>query len=571
MRRPALVLLGAVLSLAGCAGAARAPGLAKWAESGDKYMVAADHPLASKAGAGMLAHGGNVVDAAVATSFALSVTRPYSMGIGGGGFMIIHRVGKEPVVLDYREAAPLAASADKYLDEQGNIIEGKTVRGHWAVGVPGQVKGLAYALENYGTKSLHEVLQPAIQLAWEGIRVDEHTHEAMSKLAAYIKEHPEEKALYQEIARIYLKDGEPYRVGERLKQEELAKTLRLLADGGADAFYKGVISRRILDDMRTQLGPMTALDLGTYEVKVRKPLRGTFRGYDVIGMPPPSSGGACLLQVLNVIGGYDPKTTPEADYYHVLAESMKHAFADRAAYLGDADFHPEVSADVARMISSEHAAKVRAAIRPDRVSDATEYGRRWLGDDGGTSHYSVIDKDGNAVAATETINLYFGSYVVPHGTGIILNNELDDFAVKTGVPNEFGLLMSERNVIHSRQRPLSSMSPTMLLKDGRAVIAAGASGGPRIITATLQTLLRIVDFSERPDAAVAAPRIHHQWSPDVLRYEPGLSAAVRSVLSGRGHQMKEYDGSGVCQVVQRDGKRLIGASDPRKGGRPAGR
>lgn len=566
-------LLSVCLLVSGCASGGSRRALADWGRAGSRYMVAADHPLASKAGARMLAKGGNVVDAAVATSFALAVTRPYSAGLGGGGFMLIHRLGKEPVVLDYRETAPRAAGLENYVDADGNVLAGKTVRGHWAVGVPGHVKGLAHALKHYGTKSLAEALEPAIRLAWEGFPVDRHTHEAMVKLAAWFEKNGPEKQKYSEIYRIFLKDGKPYAVGELFRQEDLSKSLREIADGGEKVFYEGVIARRIVDEMQTQLGPMTAEDLKSYRVIARAPLKGKFRGYDVVSMPPPSSGGACLIEILNVMEGYDPQTTPPADYYHALAEAMKHAFADRAAYLGDADFHPEAAQDAARMISRERAREVRAAILPDKTRAPAEYGSRRLGDDGGTTHYGVMDAEGNAVAATETINLSFGSYVMPRGTGIVLNNELDDFSVKTETPNEFGLMMSERNLLKPLQRPLSSMSPTLLLKDGKAVLAAGASGGPKIITATLQAVLQNAAFGLPPDRAVAAPRIHHQWSPDVLRFEEGLGPGLKAALEAKGHQIELYAGSeaGVCQVVSRSDGRLVGASDPRKGGRPYGR
>jgi gamma-glutamyltranspeptidase/glutathione hydrolase len=421
--------------------------------------------------------------------------------------------------------------------------------------------------------SLSAVLQPAIDMAWNGIRVDLHTHEAMVRLSDYLDEHPEDVPKFREIARIYLKDGKPYAVGDKLKQQDLAKSLRLLADGGSETFYKGVIAKRIIDDMQTQLGPMSAQDLAGYQIRVRKPLKGVYRGYEVIGMPPPSSGGACLMQALNVMEGYDPKTVAPADYYHALAESMKHAFADRASFLGDEDHHPEVAEDVRKMLSPAHAGKIREAILKDETRPAKDYGIHGLNDDSGTTHYSIVDSKGNAVAATETINLAFGSFVVPAGTGIVMNNELDDFAVKTGVANEFGLMMSERNRIKPGQRPLSSMSPTLLLKDGKAVLAAGASGGPKIITATLQAILQIVDFGKTPDAAVAAPRIHHQWSPNKIRYEEGIGPEIASALTARGHEMEAYSGSaaGVCQAVYVKDGHLYGASDPRKGGRPAGK
>lgn len=557
--------------LAGCApgGADHEP--ASWGAVGREHMVAADHPLASAAGAEILARGGNAVDAAAATAFALAVVRPSSTGLGGGGFMLIHRPGEEPVALDYRETAPAAARPKEYLDESGRVIPGKTVRGRWAAAVPGLVRGLAAALKRYGTLPLAEVLEPAIRLAEEGFPVDDFNHRAMAELAEELAGRPR-RAEFRELARIFLKDGRPYAAGELLRQPDLAATLKTLAREGPDAFYTGSIARKLLKDMRAGGGPWSLEDLAGYAVRERAPTRGRFRGYEVVGMPPPSTGGPCVVQILGVMEGFSPAADGEGAYYQALAEAMKHCFADRAALLGDPDAHPRVAADAAAMASPERARSVRAAIRPGRTFPPERYGSKALKDDAGTTHYSVMDSKGMAVSATDTINLSFGSWVVPAGTGIVLNDEMDDFAVRADVPNEFGLLMSERNLVGPGRRPLSSMSPTLLVEDGRAVLAAGASGGPRILTATLQAILRIVDFGELPDDAVAAKRIHHQWMPDVLRAEDGLPEKVRSALAAAGHRLEAYPGQpGVCQVVLARNGLLYGASDPRKGGRPAGK
>ncbi|MFH1724875.1 MAG: gamma-glutamyltransferase [Elusimicrobiota bacterium] len=570
MKRLSLLLIAAALS--GCAHGGLPDAPRTWGLEGREQMVAADHPVASEVGARILEAGGNAVDAAVATSLALAVTRPFSAGVGGGGFMLIKFRGKEPAILDYRETAPAAAVPAAYVDGGGEVIAGKTMSGHWAAGVPGEIRGLDQALRTYGTMELADVAAPAIELAETGFPVDAMTRKAMKRLAERLKELPDPGEWGAEIARIFLKDGKPYALGETLRQPDLAATLRAVAAEGPDALYRGRIAGLIAADMERHGGPMTADDLAAYEVKVRTPLRGRFRGFEVMGMPPPSSGGACLIQMLQVLDGYDPKELDAPSYYHFMVESMKHAFADRAAFLGDPDAQPEIAEDAAGMISPERAARARAAIRSDRTGEPTRYGVHWLKDDQGTTHYNVFDRHGNAVAATESINHAFGSLVVPPGTGVVLNDELDDFRVRVGAPDEFGLPIPDRNLIRPGHRPMSSMSPTLLLKDGEAVLAAGASGGPRIITATLQAIVNIVDFGLRPDEAVAAKRVHHQWSPDLVRVEEGLPAAIRMRLLDSGHRLARYKShAGICQVIYKDGDVLYGASDPRKGGRPAGR
>lgn len=541
-----------------------------WAAAGRKYMVAADHPLASEAGARVLARGGNAVDAAAAVSFAQAVVRPYSTGLGGGGFMLIHLRGREPVALDYRETAPAGASAELYLDGEGKPIPDKSVYGHWAAGVPGLVRGVAYALDRFGTLRLRDALEPAIRLAEKGFPVDADTHEAMRDLAEKAKGPGGER--FAEAARIFLRKGEPYPVGAILAQPDLARTLRRLAVGGPEEFYRGPIAAAIAEDMQKHGGPMTRADLEGYRALERAPLRGVFRDHGVLGMPPPSSGGAALIQILHVFNGYPAKSLSAADFHHVLAESMKHAFADRAAFLGDPDARPEVARDAQAMISLGHAVKVRAAIDLKKVRDPGRYGRLGLKDDSGTSHYGILDAAGNAVACTETINLHFGAMIVPPGTGIVLNNELDDFALKPGVPNSFGLQMSERNLLRPGARPLSSMSPTILYRGKKAVLAAGASGGPRIISATAQVILNVLERGMSAAEAIAAPRIHHQWRPDVLRAEADLKPELAEHLKSLGHALETTrEKLAAAQLVWAAGGRIYGASDPRKGGKPAGR
>lgn len=574
MTRRAALALAALASTSGCGSMSERTGDAPaWGLTGSEYAVAADHELASRAGADILAKGGNAVDAAVATSFALAVTRPYSAGLGGGGFMMIKPAGGKAVVLDYREEAPSGAVASAYLDGKGEVVPGKTETGVWAVGVPGHVRGVLKALAEYGTMTRAEVMAPAIALAEDGFPVDEHTHHAMEAVSERGAKHGLDAVSAAAIAKIFLSDGKPYSVGATLKQPALARSLRLIAERGESAFYEGEIGKAIVETIRRGGGPMTAADLAGYRVETREPLRGSYRGYTVLGMPPPSSGGACVVQVLQVLDGYPKGSLDLPSFYAIFVEALKHAFADRAAKLGDADVHRVVHADVAEMISPAHAAKIRAAIVPGETHAPERYGIAGLKEDHGTTHYSVMDKDGNAVAATETINTYFGSLVVAGDTGITLNNELDDFSIRTDVPNAFGLLMSTRNVIAPGQRPLSSMSPTILLKDGEAVLSVGGSGGPRIITATLQTILQIVEFGKSPAEAVAFGRVHHQWAPNQVFAEKRLPEEAWLRLENDGHAVVELPASreAASQVVVLDGGRLAAASDPRKGGRPAGR
>jgi len=532
-------------------------------------IVAADHPLASEVGAQLLREGGNAVDAAVATAFALGVVRPYSAGLGGGGFMIVKRPGAAAVALDYRETAPTDAWPAAYLDESGRPVPGRTVRGGLAIGVPGELRGLAYALEKWGTKTLAEVLAPAIDLAESGFPVDAHTHKAMRALAEGLPD----SRVYAEVARVYLKRGaQPYAIGETFKNPDLARTLRTISRTGADALYTGALSKTLLAGVRSHGGLVTAGDLRDYAPIEREPVRGRHGSRTVVGMPPPSSGGACMIEILQLIDGYESALLRGEPGDHLLVEAMKHAFADRAAWLGDPG-DERVGRDVAKMIDRDRADALRRKIGPDATRPSTEYGLSAAPpDDSGTTHFSVIDADGMAVACTETINLTFGSWVVAPRLGFPMNDELDDFTIVAGAQNEFGLVQSDRNMITPGRRPLSSMSPTIVLEGDRVVAVAGASGGPRIITATLQALLRALDDGLPAADAVAAPRIHHQWSPDVVFVDEGITAARLHALMKRGHRLAAFrSDSGVCQMIVRRKGRLEGACDPRKGGRPAGR
>lgn len=548
---------------------------ARWWADGGAYMVAADHEAASRAGAEILAKGGNAVDAAAAVSFALAVVRPESCGMGGGGFLILHRTGHRPVVLDYRETVPARADLTHYRDGKGKPIPDKTKRGAWAVGTPGQVKGQLLAFERYGSGKLSrkEILAPAIRLAREGVVVDGTLHRVLKNLAAACRKQPAYRQRFAELCRVFLNDGEPHAVGERIHRTDIATTLEAIARNGADAFYRGPIGSKIAAEIARRGGPLREEDLAGYTVRTLEPLRGVFGPYEIVAMPPPSSGGAVILQILNVLSAREKniaKSCPATiGGSHRLVEAMKHAFADRAAFLGDRS--PAVLADVQRMISQQRARAVAAGMDADKTKATTAYGLRAVPDDGGTSHFCVVDSRGWAVACTETINLAFGSYVMVPGTGIILNNEMDDFTVDAETPNALGLTQSERNLIAPGRRPLSSMSPTIVLKDGHVVMIAGASGGPRIITATLQTLLNVLVRQMEVNEAVATPRLHHQWLPDELRAEPGVSADVVEGLRRRGHVVKQSGGFGNVQAIHRRPDKWRGACDPRKGGKPAGR
>lgn len=573
-RRLASPFLAALLA-SGCAHpflSSRPAG--RHAAEGRRYMVAADHELASRAGAEILERGGNAVDAAVATSLALCVTRPYSTGLGGGGFMMIKLVGRDPVVLDYRETAPAGCHAATYLDGAGARVPGKSVRGPWSVGTPGLLRGLQYALEHYGTMTWLDVSARAIELARHGFKVDAHTHEVMQSVSTRLSESGRDPSAYPELERIFFKDGlEPYAVGEVLRQPDLAESLRRIASAGAEDFYTGALADRLLDLMRSENGPLSAGDLAAYRVRVRKPLMGRFQGYTVVGMPPPSSGGACMIQMLGVLDGYDLIAMDAGAYHHLLVECMKHAYAARSALLGDADADPAIAQDAARMVSSPEIKRIRAAIDLSRTrADPRSYGDAFAGPDSGTSHYSVVDSQGNAVAATETINYGFGSFMVVPNTGIVLNNELNDFTISGAPTNAYGMTFSSRNAIQPGHRPLSSMSPTMVLDGDRVVIAAGASGGTRIITATMQSILQVLVWGKHPAMAVNAPRVHHQWIPDIVYADDGISSTTRAALEQRGHTLAGFrTQSGVCQLIHVTKGRILAASDARKGGRPAGR
>ncbi len=539
-------------------------------------VVAADHELASEAGARMLRQGGNVVDAAVATSFALSVVRPASCGIGGGGFMVIWdaKAGKS-IALDYRERAPSGVSAEMFGGaSDAKFPEPLSVRGGLASGVPGTVAGLCYAAEHYGTLPIATLVQPAIEYCRNGVPIDEHDIEVQSSTLQKLRRHEGYEKRFAGLLHGYLNDGKPWKIGDRFHSPQL-RTLELIAQHGARGFYEGEVAASIVATVNLEHGHMKPEDLSGYKPTERAALTAEFHGATVVTMPPPSSGGIALLESLQSLSQWEAahqKSLRELghnspEYVQLVTEVLKHSFADRAEYLGDTDF---VQVPVDRLLSSDYAKKIADRVSLEKTLKPEEYGRFFSKDDAGTSHFSVMDADGNSVACTETINLTFGSFVVVPDYGILMNNQMDDFAADPGKPNAFGLIQSAANVIEPGKRPLSSMTPTILVKDGRAIVSAGASGGPRIITATLQNLLNQTIFNMPPQAAVSSPRFHHQWSPNELLMEPALKSAVGARMIEIGHKVEAASSLAATQGTARTDSGLQGGSDPRKHGKPAG-
>lgn len=542
-------------------------------------MVASTKQIASAVGVDIMKRGGNAVDAAIAVAFTLAVTHPVAGNLGGGGFMLIRLKRGRMTAIDYRETAPARATRDMYLDATGALIkgEGSSTVGYRAVGVPGTVAGMALALRRYGSGKLSwsQLIEPARKLAFDGFKVN-------GALARSLRT-SERLGLYPESRRIFLNDGKFFDEGDVLRQPELAETFARLQRRGPREFYSGLTSRLIAAEIKRHNGLISAVDLRKYRPKERVPLRGTYRGYPIVSMPPPSSGGAALVEMLNILEGYDVRKIGFAstDYIHVLAEVMRRAFADRAEYMGDTDF---VRVPVDGLIDKGYATRLRSTITMERASMSADVraGLPRGKEPTETTHFTVVDKDGNAVANTYTLNDDYGSGATVPGTGILLNNEMDDFTSKPGTPNAYGLLQSERNAIEARKRPLSAMTPTFVLnKDGSLWFTLGSPGGPRIINAVLQTLVNVIDFEMNLQQAIDAPRIHQQWMPDELFYEPdGLTADTVDVLVGRGHQLtlrpeyKGYTRDGFMGDVEgimidaRTGARL-GATDKRRSDGPA--
>ena len=527
-----------------------------WAKNG---MVASQEALASAIGRDILQQGGNAVDAAVAVGFALAVTLPRAGNIGGGGFMLIHDAKKnETIAIDYREKAPKAAFRDMYLDENGNADEERSRYHGLAVGVPGTVDGLLLALAEHGTMTREQVLAPAIRLAEEGITVTPGLSNSLQGLAERMTKWPSTAKIF------YHEDGRALQPGETLKQPELAASLRRIAAQGRDGFYQGETADKIIAAIKGAGGTMTAEDLRDYHSVKREPVRGDYRGYEIVSMPPPSSGGIHIIQILNILEGYDLHASGAntAKTIHLMAEAMQLAYADRAEYLGDPDF---IKIPVKGLTSQKYADSLRAKIDPDKARPGAEirHSDPLPYESDQTTHYSVVDKDGNAVANTYTLNFSYGTGLVAEGTGILLNNEMDDFSAKPGVPNGYGLIGGDANAVEAGKRPLSSMSPTIVFKDGKPFLVTGSPGGSRIITTVLQIISNVIDHDMNIAEATHAPRIHDQWTPDEIRVEHALNADTVRLLENMGHKVERKSAMGSTQSIMVTPEGLYGASDPR--------
>lgn len=533
---------------------------------GKRGMVASTNEVASQIGVEIMKRGGNAVDAAIAVAFALQVTHPAAGNLGGGGFMMIRLKDGRTTAIDYREMAPAAAHRNVYIDKNGNLIEGEggSLIGYRAAGVPGTVRGMELALKKYGSGKLtwSQLVEPARRLAANGFNV---THELARSLYAS----REYLSKYAETNRIYLRNGRFYDEGELFRQPELAATFSRLQRFGPNEFYTGETARLIAADMKRNNGLMTLDDLRGYVAKERTPVRGNYRGYEIISMPPPSSGGAVLIQMLNILEGFDLSKleASSSERYHLMAEAMRRAFADRAEYMGDSDF---VKVPIAGLIDKGYAEKLRATINTDRASSSANVsaGRPAGYESEETTHFTVVDGEGNAVSNTYTLNNSYGSAAMAKGTGILLNDEMDDFAAKPGTPNMYGLIQGERNAVAPRKRPLSAMTPTIVLrKDGSLWFTVGSPGGPTIINTVLCIITNVIDYEMNIQQAIDAPRIHHQWLPDELVGEPsGFSSDTQRALTSRGHTLGKlrYLGDAEGIMIEEKTKIRLGATDPRR-------
>jgi gamma-glutamyltranspeptidase/glutathione hydrolase len=529
-------------------------------------IVAATNEIASNVGVDIMKRGGNAVDAAIAVAFALAVTHPAAGNLGGGGFMMIRLKDGRTTAIDYREMAPAAATRNIYLDQNGNVIEGEggSIEGYRAAGVPGTVRGMELALKKYGSGKLTwtQLIEPARRLAANGFTVNYNLSRSLRGSREYLSK-------YAETKRIYLSNGKFYNEGDVFVQPDLAATFARLQRRGPNEFYTGQTAQLIAADMKRHQGLLTLDDLRGYVAKERQPLRGNYRGYEVISMPPPSSGGAVLIEMLNILEGYDFKKMDWAssERYHLMTEAMRRAFADRAEYMGDTDF---AKVPIAGLIDKKYAAQLRTTINPERASSSEQVkaGKPVGYESEETTHFTVVDAEGNAVANTYTLNNSYGSAVVAKGTGLIMNDEMDDFAAKPGTANLYGLIQGERNAVAPRKRPLSAMTPTFVLrKDGSLWFTVGSPGGPTIINTVLDVITNVIDYGMNIQQAIDAPRIHHQWLPDELVFEPyGLSGDTQNALIARGHKLAKPrylgDAEGIM-IEEKTGIRL-GATDPRR-------
>lgn len=568
--RRALISIGLTLSFVSSEAAfAASPAPVK----GEHGMVVTAQHLASEIGVAMLKKGGNAVDAAVAVGYALAVAYPNAGNIGGGGFMTIRFKDGTSTFLDFRERAPLAATKTMYLDKDGNPIKGASLDGYLAVGVPGSVAGFETAREKYGTQSRQDLMAPAIALAKDGFVLDQGDAASFAGGAKRL-------AKDAEAAKIFLKaDGSPYKAGEKLVQPDLAATLAAISDKGPDAFYKGKPAEQIAAASQAGGGILSKADFEQYKVRELKPVTCSYRGYEIVSSPPPSSGGIIICEILNVLEGYplDYLGAGSADTVHLMAEAMRYAYVDRNSALGDPDF---VDNPVTKLLDKGYAAEIRAKIDPFHAGVSKDLMPKGFGEHNETTHYSIIDDAGNAVAVTYTLNGSFGAGVVAAGTGVLLNNEMDDFTQKPGVPNLYGLVQGEANAIQPKKTPLSSMSPTVVSKDGKPFMVIGSPGGSRIITITLEAIVNVIDHGMNIQEAIDAPRIHHQWLPDTLYVEPdGLSPDTLKLLAGMGYHLDVaaegktwgqaagilVGGKSLGEIEAGGGARYNGAMDSRSG------
>ncbi len=540
---------------------------------GKNAMVASQHPLASQIGVDVMKRGGNAVDAAIAVALALAVVYPEAGNIGGGGFMLIRFKDGRTTAIDYREMAPAKATRNIFVNDKGELVrgEGSSTVGYRAAGVPGTPAGLDMAFQKYGSKKLSwsELVEPSRKIAQNG-------YVLTARLANLFKSHKESLSKYADSNRIFLNGGKFYEEGDTFKQPDLAKTLERIQKKGAKEFYNGETARLIAADMKANNGLITEEDLKNYVAKERVPVRGTYRGYEVVSMPSPSSGGIVLLETLNILEKFDLRSMEynSSRKYHVLTEALRRSFADRAEFMGDADF---VSVPAAELVSKKYAEKRSATIDLTKASTSKEIraGEITGKEPMETTHFTVVDADGNCVSNTYTINDLYGSSVTAKGTGVLLNDEMDDFAARPGTANMFGLIQGERNAVAPKKRPLSAMTPTIVLrKDGSLWFALGARGGPRIITAVTQTIINMIDHDMNLQQALDAPRLHHQWFPDEILYEPfGMSPDTRIALEKLGHKFAVkpgYVASGTGIAIEEKTGVRLGAIDARSDGEAIG-
>jgi gamma-glutamyltranspeptidase/glutathione hydrolase len=560
-RKFILSLSGLVAGLALVTAAASLQAASFRPEKSVDGAVVATSRFATEAGMQVLKAGGNAIDAAVCVGYTMAVTHPVAGNLGGGGFAVIRTADGKIYTLDFREMAPGRATRTMYLDAAGNVVEKLSLDGYLAAGVPGTVAGMSAMLERFGTKKLSVLMQPAIKHAEKGFVVS-------ARNAETFKEHQPRLAKYASSRRYFLKpDGATYKEGELLVQKDLARTLRAIADRGPKAFYEGSVAELIEKDMQANGGIITRDDLKRYKPVWREPVRGTYRGYEIVSMAPPSSGGTHIVQMLNILEGFDLKAMGHnsAAAVNVMAEAMRFAYADRSEFMGDPDF---VKVPVDTLISKDYAERLRQRIEPGRAtpSDQVRPGTSFKKEGSNTTHYSVADRFGNAVSITYTINDYYGSAAAVNGAGFLLNNEMDDFAAKPGVPNLYGLLGGDANAVEPYKRPLSSMSPTIVLKDGQVMMVLGSPGGARIITTVMQVILNVIDHGMTIREAVDAPRVHLQWIPDELRIEKnGLSADTAAKLAAMGYKIQVRAPMGDVNAIQIDPatRAFLIASDPR--------